>query len=86
MIGKNRKKGCVPCRTEPDLKKKKGPRNGFVSHCTLTYQVKASLRQREGGSRVRPGMLYSYSYLHTQETSGVGKYTQPTNGKTAVIS
>lgn len=67
------------------ISRKKRTKNGLVSHCTLTYQVKASLRQREGGSRVRPGMLYSYSYLHTQETSGVGKYTQPTNGKTAVI-
>lgn len=57
MIGKNRKKGCAPCRTESELKRKKKKRtkNGLVSHCILTNQVKASLRQREGGS-----------YLHTQ--------------------
>ena len=86
MIGKNRKKGCAPCRTEPDLKKK-GPRMVWF----LIVKSKIRLRHLWGSGREEVGWGQECSthvaILTHKETSGMGKKcTQLTDGKSAVIS
>lgn len=59
MIGKNRKKGCAPCRTEPGLKKKEPRMDWF-----LIAHSKIRLRHLWGSGREEVGRGQEYS-THT---------------------